>query len=158
MGPNSTFLFGSPLRIEQMEDLNIKIEYDWKLHQGLNSPWHASDPPCRLCSLGPGASRSSIVQESRVATGSRVQASAHRAGCTALPRYALTFTVMGLGGLGNPGLAEGKSLCTNEPCKAPTLLHGGHCHQGRARMGRGLWGRVVARKQPSYTIYHFSYQ
>lgn len=62
-GPKLYFPFGSPLRTEQMEDLNIKTENDWKLHQGLNSPWPASDPPCWLCSLGPGASWSSIVQE-----------------------------------------------------------------------------------------------
>lgn len=39
-----TFLCGSPLGTEQMEDLIIKIEYDWKLHQWLCSPWHSSDP------------------------------------------------------------------------------------------------------------------
>lgn len=87
--------------------------------------------------------------------GSGVQAFAHHAGCPALPRYALTFTVMDLGGLGNPGLAEGKSLCTNKPCKAPTLLqgsctdqcpNGGHYHRGKARMGRGLWGRWCGKR------------
>lgn len=96
MSPNCTFLCGSPLRTEQMEDLNIKIEYDWKLHQRLNSPWHASDRPCRLCSLGhrkPGASRHSIVRESAPAAGRAVQASARRAGCVVLMRYTLTFTM-----------------------------------------------------------------
>lgn len=82
-----------------MEDLSIKIEYDWKLHQRLNSPWHASDRPCWLCSLGrrkPGASRSNVVWESAPAAGRGVQASARRAGCAALLRYALTFTMPGL--------------------------------------------------------------
>lgn len=90
-----------------------------------------------------------------MAAGSGVQASAHRAGRTALLRYALTFTRRGLGGLGNPGLAEGKSLCTNKPCKAPILLqgsctdqcsYGGHCHGGKRGWGEGSGEGVCGKR------------
>lgn len=94
----------------------------------------------------------------------RAPASAHRAGCTALLRYALTFTAKGLAGLGNPGLAEGKSWCTISLAKPPLccevavptsapmvgIVLGGS-EDGERAQGKGC----VLREQPAHTSCSF---
>lgn len=167
MSPNCTFLCWSPLRTEQMEDLSIKKEYDWKLHQRLNSPWHASDHPCRLLSLGhrkPGASRHSIVWESAPAAGREVQASARHAGCVVLLRYALTFTMpLGvrkiLAWLRENPCTEISFAKFPSRCGAPAPPRAPAADAATRRESRGgeraLWKECAAGEQPSHA---FSYQ